>query len=188
LGALLTKTSVPGRANLNAGGTEQITKNTKPKGTSTKKASVNQNTDTKPPGEKEREASKPRRSNKLKATSKKDNAVAEDFFTMDVSDVVLPLSEHDNNTSQADVSTVLCDEFLDSKPPGQKIKKATKPRRSNKPKATSKDNNAVVEDLFTMDVSEIVLPLSEHDNTTHRKMMYLLCYMMNFSMQRKQQY
>jgi hypothetical protein len=187
LGALLTKTSVPGRANLNAGGTEQITKNTKPKGTSKKKASVNQNTDTKPPGEQGREATKPRRSNKLKATSKKDNAVAEDFFTMDVSDVVLRQNMTTTHCKLMYLPCYVMNFWIQSLLVKRKIK-ATKPRRSNKPKATSKDNNAVVEDLFTMDVSEIVLPLSEHDNTTHRKMMYLLCYMMNFSMQRKQQY
>jgi hypothetical protein len=58
LGSLVTKTSVPGRANSN--GTEQITttrkKNTKPKCTSKKKASVNQNTDSKPPGKKKKKS------------------------------------------------------------------------------------------------------------------------------------
>jgi len=117
LGSLVTNPSVPGRANSNAGGTEQITttrkKNTKPKCTSKKKASVNQNTDSKPPGKKEKKATKPRRSNKPKATSKEDNVVHQEFFTPDVSDVVL-LSEHDNNTSQDDVSAVLRDEYLEA--------------------------------------------------------------------------
>jgi len=60
LGSLVTNPSVPGRANSNAGGTEQITttrkKNTKPKCTSKKKASVNQNTDSKPPGKKKKKS------------------------------------------------------------------------------------------------------------------------------------
>jgi len=74
---------------------------------------VNQNTDSKPPGEKKRKATKPRRSNKPKPTSKEDNAVVEESFTKDVSDVVL-LSEHDNNTLQDDVSAVLCNEYLEA--------------------------------------------------------------------------
>jgi len=117
LGSLVTKTSVSGCAKSNAVGTEQSTttqkKNTKPKATSKKKASVNQNTDSKPPGEKEKKATKPRRSNKPKPTSKEDNAVVDELFTEDFSDVVL-LSEHDNNTSQDDVSAVLHNEYLEA--------------------------------------------------------------------------